>query len=269
VERLDETGGEEVKTPDAEHVRVLWRMDRNKRVQVWRRLGRFEEVEELELGGQCRCECPLDKEELFMLLPEGGGALAGLQKLLLWWCGRQVDDDFLRFLVSLGCGKNLTSLRLGCECLFFCFFCFLLVDCFSPVLRFALSLCLASPPRCLLFLARSLSLIFFVFLSLSLSADKRIERNAGLKEGVTDASVQALAEAGCGKNLTSLTLSSEFLFLLFLCFLLVALFFSCSCLASPPRCLLFLARSLSLSLSSSCFSLFPSLLTRESNETQA
>ena len=35
-----------------------------------------------------------------------------------------------------------------------------------------------------------------------------------LKEGVTDGSVQALGEAGCGKNLTSLTLESECLFVL-------------------------------------------------------
>ena len=68
--------------------------------------------------------------------------------------------------------------------------------------------------------------LFFVFLSLSLSADKRIERNAGLNEGVTDASLQALAQAGCGENLTSLTLSSECLFLLPL-FVFFLLFFFC------------------------------------------
>ena len=38
--------------------------------------------------------------------------------------------------------------------------------------------------------------------------------NAGLKEGVTDSGLQALASAGCGSQLTSLTLSREFFFLI-------------------------------------------------------
>ena len=108
-----------VKNPDAEHVRVLWRMNRDKRVQVWRRLGRFEEVEELELGGERSwqgAKCPMDKEELFMLLPEGEGALAGLRMLFLWHCAEQVDDDFLLALTSAGCGEKLTSLDLLSEC---------------------------------------------------------------------------------------------------------------------------------------------------------
>ena len=105
-----------VENPDAEHVRVLWRIERDKRVQVWRRLGRFQEVRELELGGELSCLCPMNVEELFMLLPEGAGALAGLHKLFLWGCSDQVDDGFLRALASAGCGKMLTSLTLFCEC---------------------------------------------------------------------------------------------------------------------------------------------------------
>ena len=124
MERWDEAGREEIENPDAEHVLVLWRMDRTKRVQVWRGLGLFVEVEELELGGEPAwkggIECPMDKEELFMLLPEGEGVLAGLQNLFLCWCARLVDDDFLRALVSAGCGKNLTSLTLLSECLSSC-----------------------------------------------------------------------------------------------------------------------------------------------------
>ena len=152
-----------VKNPDAEHVRVLRRMNRDKRVQVWRRLGRFEEVEELELGGEFLCECPMDKEEVFMLLPEGEGVLAGLQNLFLCWCARQVDDDFLRALVSAGCGKNLTSLTLRCECLFLLLsLVFFLWPCVSSVLRLALPLLgvasSLSPFPC----TRSL---FFLFLS--------------------------------------------------------------------------------------------------------
>ena len=115
MERWDEAERQTVKNPDAEHVRALWRMGREKRVQVWRRLGRFEEVEELELGGEYRCECPLDKEELSMLLPEGECSLARLRLLFLWWCEDQVDDGFLRALASAGCGKNITFLTLRSE----------------------------------------------------------------------------------------------------------------------------------------------------------
>ena len=112
LERWNEVEGEMVENPDAEHVSALWRMDRDKRVQVWGRLGRFPGVEELELGGEYRCECPMDKEELFMLLLEGEGSLAGLRVLFLCWSEDQVDDGFLRALVSAGCGEKLTSLTL-------------------------------------------------------------------------------------------------------------------------------------------------------------
>ena len=118
VERWDETGRKDIENPNAEHVRVLWRMERDKRVRVWRRLGRFEEVTELELGGEHDGrECPMDMEELFMLLPEGELALAGVRGLLLGWCANNVDDGFLRALASAGCGENLTSLTLQCGCL--------------------------------------------------------------------------------------------------------------------------------------------------------
>ena len=112
------------KNPDAKHVRILWCMESDKRVQVWRKLGRFRRVTELEIGGEhgsieddCGgCDCDVGKKELFMLLPEGKGALAGLHKLLLWRCAN-MDDGFLRALASAGCGKNLTSLTLRSGCL--------------------------------------------------------------------------------------------------------------------------------------------------------
>ena len=76
-------------------------------------MGRFQKgVEELELGGDWRCECPIGTEELFMLLPEGAENLAGVRKLVLWCCGNQVDDEFLDALSSAGCGENLTDLIL-------------------------------------------------------------------------------------------------------------------------------------------------------------
>ena len=57
-----------------------------------------------------------------------------------------------------------------------------------------------------------------------------MERNAALEEGVTDASLQALAAAGCGKNLTSLILRGECRFLL-----LSLVFFLCACVSSVLR----------------------------------
>ena len=112
-------------------------------MQVWRRLGRFEEVEELDLGGEPSwkgIQCPMDKEELFLLLPEGEGALAGLRVLFLWWCANMVDYDFLRALASAGCGEKLTSLTLWCECLFLLLcLVFFLWAWVSSVLRLALS----------------------------------------------------------------------------------------------------------------------------------
>lgn len=114
VERWD-AEGKFIRDPNAEHVRVLWRMDRDKRVQVWRALSRFQSVEGLELAGEMRCECPMGVEELFMLLPETAGALAGQHELFLRHCSIKMDDEFLRALASAGCGQMLTSLHLGSE----------------------------------------------------------------------------------------------------------------------------------------------------------
>lgn len=115
VERLDVREVETTQNLNAEHVRLLWRMDRDKRVQVWRELGRFQEVTKVELGGELGCLCPMDVEELLMLLPEGAGALSGLRTLFLRWYVNQVDSG-LHALSSAGCGENLTSLTLWSEC---------------------------------------------------------------------------------------------------------------------------------------------------------
>lgn len=104
-----------VTNPDIGHLHVLWRLNRDKRVQVWCRLGKYPQLTELELGGKRRCECPVDIEELFMLLQEGAGTLARLHKLSLWRCSNQVDDRFLIALATAGCGEKLTSLSLRCE----------------------------------------------------------------------------------------------------------------------------------------------------------
>ena len=139
-----------------------------------------------------------------------------------------VTDGSLQALAAAGCGKNLMSLHLDSECLFLllCLVCYL-CPCVSSVLRLApplLGVASSLSPS----LARALSSSCFSLLSLS--ADKGMERNAALKSGVTDGSLQALAAAGCGKNLTSLHLQCVCLFLL-LC-LAFFLFFFCSMLGS-------------------------------------
>ena len=154
------------------------------------------------------------------------------------------------------------------------------MSCFLPVALCFFCAALGSPcawrrllvvPLPLHALSLLLVSLFSSCFSLSLSADKRMERNAALSQGVTDGSLQALAEAGCGKNLTSLTLWGECLFLLLsLAFFRVLFFLLCrvwlyplsdvaSLLSSFPC-----TRSLPLhALSPFPVSLFfPSLLTR-------
>ena len=117
-----------------------------------------------------------------MLLPDRAGALAGLRSLFLLWCGYKVNDGFLRSLASGGCGENLTLLTLGCESLLVCIFI----------------------PPCLLEW-RSCGCDSWSFLLLFFP----MWHFADLKEGFTDEGLRALASAGCGTNLTSLTLHCE------------------------------------------------------------
>ena len=84
-------------------------------MQVWRTLGRFQEVEDLVLGGELFCQFPMNVEELVMILPEGARALAGVRKLVLLQCGNLVDDAFFGALASAGCGQKLTGLTLERE----------------------------------------------------------------------------------------------------------------------------------------------------------
>ena len=170
-----------------------------------------------------------------------------------------MTDASLQALAAAGCGENLTSLTLCCECLF------LLASLFSscgPVFL----LCWAWLP--LVGVTSSLS-PFSCTRSPSLSADKRIGRNAALEEGVTDASLQTLVQAGCGENLTLLDLSCQCLFLMSLCFSLSLFFLSVLGFAlSSWHCLLVVPLSCNVP-SPLRVSRFPSLLTRGWNEMQA
>ena len=112
-----------VLSPQADLMRTLWGLDRDRRERLWHARGHGVQqqavVEELELGGeQCGCECPVDVEELWlMLLTTVSSAgrtdtLCHLRCLSLWCCGSQVDDHFLGALAAAGCGVSLTSLTL-------------------------------------------------------------------------------------------------------------------------------------------------------------
>lgn len=130
VDRWDEGEGKEVHHPGSKHVRTLWGMDRGKRVQVWRTLGRYDELEVLELGGEAGkdkewregtrwveegIKCPLDVDELSLMLPDRHIPLAGLRELRLHRGLSELNKSWLRALVRAGCGPNLTSLSLWRE----------------------------------------------------------------------------------------------------------------------------------------------------------
>ena len=102
-------------TPDAPHVRSLWKMSKEKRIQVWKELQPQMQLHELELGGDREWDgvkCPVDGEELAVLCPQG--SLEELQQLVLQDTTRVTDDGFC-VLVSAGCGVQLTSLLLSGE----------------------------------------------------------------------------------------------------------------------------------------------------------
>lgn len=96
-------------------------MSRDDRVRVWEALGRYEALEVLDVGGDAlyRDTCPMDCEELDLLLPEGLSdcssssrpCLAGLRVLYLHFV-LKMDDAWLRTLARAGCGSSLASLTL-------------------------------------------------------------------------------------------------------------------------------------------------------------
>lgn len=154
-------------------MRTVWQMARDKRVQAWEALGRFDELQVLLLGGDLMDECPLDLEELRLLLPLGQDALRGLRHLALKETG-VLGDDVLFALAGQGCGGELTSLSLdSCVLSFLCFVFFFVV--------------------------------VFVFVFLSSSSPPSVSWTA-LLGGVTDAGIRTLVEQGCGKKMVALEL---------------------------------------------------------------
>ena len=99
-----------------------------------------------------------------------------------------VTDEGLRALASAGCGEKLTSLHLSCEC------------CCVSASEWVVGGIGSRRAGCvLLSVTRALSpLLSSCLLAFCQRAD--------LKEGVTDSGLRALASAGCGEKLTSLTL---------------------------------------------------------------
>ena len=99
-----------------------------------------------------------------------------------------VTDEGLRALASAGCGEKLTSLHLECEC------------CCVPVCD--LTVCGRGSGRAgYVLLTGALSPLF--------SSCLLFCKLAVLEARVTDSGLRALASAGCGKELTSLSLGCE------------------------------------------------------------
>ena len=125
--------------PHSLNVRSLWRMDKERRIGLWKELQPQLQLHQLRLGGVLvGDQCPVDAEELAILCPLPD-SLQELRELFLNAAGKLTDSG-LKALASAGCGAQLTSLTLG-----------------------------------------------------------------GVR-GVTDSGLKALASAGCGAQLTSLTL---------------------------------------------------------------
>ena len=86
---------------------------------VWELLGKCDPLVSLEPGGhwspRSGVPCPLDLQELWMLLPGRPRPLQDVRLLFLQnvTC---VDDDWFRAMAHGGCGPLLTSLNLSSEC---------------------------------------------------------------------------------------------------------------------------------------------------------
>lgn len=106
-------------------MQALWRMPRKQRLRLWEALGRYDTpLESLELGGDFLSICPLDAEELQMLLP---ASLDSVRSLFLGKVSMLGDAAF-QILAASGCGEHLSSLFLHGEdslsrLLFFSLFC--------------------------------------------------------------------------------------------------------------------------------------------------
>lgn len=118
INRWDNALVEEETHEGAKHVRVLWFMPKHTREKV---LGALVQsncdvpLVSLELGGRRVAigdpvECPMQAEELWLLLPDHL-PLKALQCLFLQQI-RHMDDTWLRALAQGGCGACLTSLSL-------------------------------------------------------------------------------------------------------------------------------------------------------------
>lgn len=124
VESWDYEQRDWTRNSGAMHIRVLWRMSREKRGKAWSIIGRWGRVEKLVLSGELgpvpggvdsSFWCPMDLKELWMLLPEGVDALVDLRELTLMRV-RELDNSWLHALATAGCGRSLESLSLCSEC---------------------------------------------------------------------------------------------------------------------------------------------------------
>lgn len=121
TDRWDHERRERCTHAGSRHVRVLWGMSEDQRKGLWMR--RDARLSSLELGGDSHImegvRCPMQADELWLLLPDRPLPLQGVCSLFLQRIPG-MDDAWLQELVRRGCGsRSLTSLTLAGECLYF------------------------------------------------------------------------------------------------------------------------------------------------------
>ena len=119
---LDEGSWNWVDGPNARPVKALWGMGKDMRMRAWRALGPFGGLERLELGGKPNAKCPVEVEELGVILGMEGGVemeeeggqdrLEQLKEVILEF--GTLGDAGMELLASQGCGTNLKTLCLEC-----------------------------------------------------------------------------------------------------------------------------------------------------------
>lgn len=103
--------------PSRDHVEILWKMSREKRLRVWQEVGRHDALEVLELGDCHDMEDGEMRDMVTLLVLPGCPASVRVLYLGFMW---KLTDASIQTLAEAGCGESLESLRLACEFLLFC-----------------------------------------------------------------------------------------------------------------------------------------------------
>lgn len=97
---------------ESPHVFVLWRMEKESRILLWKHISPSLHLEELALGGDWDTRCPMDDEEIEILFSRC--QLSDLRHLSLQRVSH-LSDRSVETLVQAGCGPKLETLSLAGE----------------------------------------------------------------------------------------------------------------------------------------------------------